>query len=75
MTPSLPDRNWALGQITNVERLGRKSQEHIADRVRLGTPFLVSVQIKSNHTAEIRMHLRRQGADPSHPDYKYDGSL
>ena len=75
MTSSLPVRNRAPGQITTVERLRRESQKRIADRVRLGSPSLVSVKFEANHTAEAWMHLRRQGADPSYPDYKNGGSL
>jgi hypothetical protein len=52
MTTSLPDLNRTPDDMSLAEHLGRESQKRIADRVRLGTPFLASVKIEADHIAE-----------------------
>ncbi len=56
MTTSLPDPNRTPDEIALAERLGRESQERIADRVRRGTPFLTSVKIEADYIAEAWAH-------------------
>ena len=56
MTASLPDLTLTHDEILLAERLGRESRQRIADRVRRGTPFLVSVKIEADYIADAWAH-------------------
>jgi hypothetical protein len=56
MTTFLPELNRTPDEIALAERLGRESQDRIADRVRRGTPFLTSVKIEADYIAEAWAH-------------------
>ena len=52
MATSLPGLNRTPTEISLAERLGRESRERIADRMRLGTPFLTSLCVEADYIAE-----------------------
>ena len=56
MTTSLPGLSWTPDEIPLAERLGRESQERIADRVRRGVPLLTSVKIEADYIAYAWAH-------------------
>ncbi len=52
MATSLPGLNRTPDEISLAERLGRESRERIADRMRLGTPFLISLCVEADYVAD-----------------------
>ena len=56
MTRSLPNLNRTSDEIPLAERLGRESRERIADRMRLGTPFLTSLCVEADYIADAWAH-------------------
>ncbi len=56
MATSLPGLNQTPTEISLAERLGRESRERIADRMRLGTPFLTSLCVEADYIADAWAH-------------------
>jgi hypothetical protein len=56
MATSFPGLNRTPDEIALAERLGRESRKRIAERVRLGTPVLVSVRMEADYIAENWAH-------------------
>ncbi len=56
MATSLPDLTSTFDERALAERLARASRERIAERVRLGTPLLVSVRMEADYIADAWAH-------------------
>ena len=56
MATSLPGLNRTRNETSLAECLGRESRERIADRMRLGTPFLTSLCVEADYIADAWAH-------------------